>query len=57
MRRRHQIVHRADKSTKAGRGKQHADSLSPVDVRIWFDAVKDLFRDLWGNVLVHQRKL
>ena len=55
--RRHQIVHRADKSRKSGAGKQHAESLSPVDVKIWLGAVRDVFRGLWGNVLVRQKEL
>ena len=57
IKRRHQIVHRADKLPKLGAGKQHAESLSPVDVKIWLGAVRDLFRGLWGNVLVQQKKL
>jgi hypothetical protein len=57
MRRRHQIVHRADKSPRTGSGKQHAESLSPVDVRIWLRAVANVFRGLWGNVLFRQRQL
>ena len=57
IKRRHQIVHRADKSPKSGAGKQHAESLSPVDVKIWLGAVRDVFRGLWGNVLVRQKEL
>ena len=46
-----------DKSRKSGAGKQHAESLSPVDVKIWLGAVRDVFRGLWGNVLVRQKEL
>jgi len=41
MRRRHMIVHRADRSESKGRGKQIANSLSAVTVERWLDATRE----------------
>lgn len=40
MKRRHQIVHRADKNEAGGKGHHKVTSISPAQVNIWIDTVE-----------------
>lgn len=46
IRRRHQIVHRADRVDAKGRGKQFAQSLGPAEVTKWVTATKEFMADV-----------
>jgi hypothetical protein len=45
MKRRHQIVHQADRNEKTGRGQYQAQSLSTTSVKNWVDAVEAFVTD------------
>ena len=58
MRRRHQIVHQADRVDTKGRGTQRAASIATQAVERWIDAVRDFGTALMAHVIhrEHTRK-
>ena len=52
MRRRHQIVHRADRVDRLGKGLQYAQSISAAQVANWIKATKEFMTEVLIHTLV-----